>query len=257
MKLIDTHAHIYLEEFDGDRDEVVQRAADEGVEKIYLPNIDSTTISSMYRTEEKYEGMCHAMMGLHPCYVKDGYKAELDRVYSELSKRKFSAIGEIGIDLYWDKSTYDIQKEAFIRQVMWSLELELPFVIHSRESTDIIIDILKEMNLPFEHGGIFHCFSGTYAQAKEVIDLGLHLGIGGVLTYKNSTLWNEIKDIDLKHIVLETDAPYLTPVPFRGKRNESSYVRYVAQSLAEKSGISYGEVCLSTTKNAKGIFVNS
>lgn len=254
MELIDTHSHIYLEEFDNDRDEVIQRAADEGVTKIYLPNIDSTTIDAVYRSEEKYEGMCHAMMGLHPCYVRENYRKELDRIYSELSKRPFSAVGEIGIDLYWDKTTFDIQKEAFIQQVRWSVELRLPFVIHSRESTDVILKILKEMNRPFNDGGIFHCFSGTADQAKEVIDLGLHLGIGGVITYKKSTLWDEIKDIGLEHIVLETDSPYLTPVPFRGKRNESSYIKYVAQALSEKSGVLYRDICLTTTDNAKRIF---
>lgn len=251
--IIDTHTHLYLNEFEDDIDEVMKRAADEGVEKFYLPAIDSSETENLLKLEQKFPGKCFAMMGLHPCSVKDDYEHELDLVYSFLQKRKFAAVGEIGLDFYWDKSFATQQYKAFHRQIEWALEFILPVVLHTREAVQQSIDVIKEYKGKGLRG-IFHCFSGTLQQALDIIDAGFYLGIGGVVTYKNAGLAEVVKEIDLKHIVLETDSPYLTPVPLRGKRNESSYLKYVIAKIAEVKNISVDEVVDITTKNAEVIF---
>ncbi|MGI8582934.1 MAG: TatD family hydrolase [Chitinophagaceae bacterium] len=251
--IIDTHTHLYLSDFASDIDEVIKRAGDEGVGKFYLPAIDSTETENLLALEEKYPGKCFAMMGLHPCSVKENYKAELNLVFGWLQKRKFAAIGEIGLDFYWDKTFIDQQYQSLHQQIEWALQFDLLVVLHTREAVQQSIDVIKEYagkNLR----GIFHCFSGTLQNALDIISTGFYLGIGGVITYKNSGLAEVIKQIDLKNIVLETDAPYLTPVPFRGKRNESSYIKYVVQKIAETKNISAAEVEKVTTRNAMNIF---
>lgn len=251
--IIDTHSHIYSPDFDDDRDEIIQRAKNNNIKKIFLPNIDSSSIEMLYNTEKLYPGMCIAMMGLHPCSVKENYLKELDIVESELSKRSFSAIGEIGLDYYWDKTFINEQKEAFIRQMNLAKNFDIPIVIHSRDSTEDVISLVRQEKSP-KLRGIFHCFGGSVEEAQQITDLGFLLGIGGVLTYKKSGLDQTLKHIDLRHIVLETDAPYLTPVPFRGKRNEPSYITFVAEKLAEAKGMSLEEVCRITTENAENLF---
>jgi TatD DNase family protein len=253
MQLIDTHAHLYSEEFNEDRAEMIQRALEAGVTRMYLPNIDSTSIEGMLELETQYPGQCLAMMGLHPCYVKDNYQEELALVKSWLEKRSFPAIGEIGIDLYWDKTHVKEQEEAFLTQVEWAKQYDLPIVIHSRESMDMILELLQPVRHP-RLRGIFHCFSGSVQQAEAAIEMGFLLGIGGVLTFKKSGLDAVLSEIALQHLVLETDAPYLAPTPFRGKRNESSYVLKVAEKLAEVKGVSLNEVAEVTTQNALQLF---
>ncbi len=253
MRLIDTHAHLYLEQFEKDREEVLERALDKGVERIYLPNIDSDSIESMLELEKAYSGRCIAMMGLHPCSVKENFEEELSLVKSWLEKRSFAAVGEIGIDLYWDKTYIEEQKEAFLQQIGWAKSYNLPIVIHSREATDVIIELLSKVQ-DEKLRGIFHCFTGTVDQAQAITNMGFLLGIGGVLTFKNSGLDKTIKEVDLQHLVLETDAPYLSPVPYRGKRNESSYVFYVAQKLAEIKEESIEKIADITTQNALKLF---
>lgn len=253
MKLIDTHAHLYSKKFDSDRSEMIERAVARGVEQFYLPNIDSESIPGMLALEAAYPDQCFAMMGLHPCSVQENYEEELAMVRSWLDKRTFCAIGEIGIDLYWDKSTLPVQEIAFKRQIEWALEFDLPIVIHARESTEEILAILEDLQED-RLGGIFHCFTGDIRQAERAIALGFHLGIGGVLTFKNAGLDKTIAEIDLKHLVLETDAPYLAPVPKRGKRNESAYVYFVAEKLSEIKSISLEEIAKVTTANAEKIF---
>jgi TatD DNase family protein len=253
MKLIDTHTHLYAKQFDDDRAEMMQRAFANKVEAFYLPNIDSSSIEGMLELEQTYPGQCFAMMGLHPCSVKENYKEELATVKEWLDKRPFVAIGEIGIDLYWDKTFFEQQKEAFLTQVEWAKELDIPIVIHSRESTSIIIELLREVK-DDRLRGIFHCFGGSVEEAEAIIDLGFLLGIGGVLTFKKSGLANTLASVDLKHIVLETDSPYLAPVPYRGKRNESSYVLHVAEKLATVKQMGLDEVAQITTENANALF---
>ena len=253
MHLIDTHTHLYLPEFNGDIDAVMQRAAAIGVQKFYLPAIDSTVIDDILRFEEKHEGKCFAMMGLHPCSVKENYKEELNIAEEWLNKRPFAAIGEIGLDFYWDKTFTVQQYEAFETQMQWALQRNMPIVIHTRNAIRETIDTV----IPFAAKGlkgVFHCFSGNSNDAREVIDMGFYLGIGGVVTYKNSGLAAALEDISLEHMVLETDAPYLTPVPFRGKRNESSYLQHVVQKLAEIKQVSPEEVGEITSRNAEKIF---
>ncbi len=253
MIFVDTHCHLYLEDFEPDIVEIIQRAENEGVKQFYLPAIDSQVFGSLLNLEKKFPGKCKAMTGLHPCSVKAGYKEELKLVEKNLADRKFAAIGEIGLDFYWDRSFDEQQYDAMRTQMEWALHYNLPIVIHSRESIQQTIAEVKAKqkgNLK----GIFHCFNDTSESAKQIIDLGFYLGIGGVVTYKNSKLPEAIKEIDLKHMVLETDAPYLTPVPFRGKRNESSYIKYVAAKLAELKSVSVEEVAAITTANAEKIF---
>jgi TatD DNase family protein len=253
MKLVDTHAHLYAEEFEEDRSDMLARAWENGLEAVYLPNIDSSSIPGMLKLEAENPGRIHAMMGLHPCYVKENYEEELAMVKSWLERRPFCAIGEIGIDWYWDKTFVKEQEIAFITQTKWAIEYDLPIVIHSRESMDQILELLQDLRHP-RLRGIFHCFTGTAAQAHSAIEMGFLLGIGGVLTYKNSKLGEEIQDIGLEHLVLETDAPYLTPTPYRGKRNESSYVKLVAEKLSEIKGLQLEAVAEMTTQNALKLF---
>jgi TatD DNase family protein len=253
MKLIDTHCHLYLPEFADDRAAMMERAFAEGIESFCFPAIDSAVIDDMLALEAAYPGKCHAMMGLHPCSVKENWEAELAIVADWLAKRRFVAVGEIGLDYYWDKSFAEQQLAAFHRQTEWALQYDIPIVIHSREAMDDCIAVVKT----HQQGrlkGIFHCFSGTYEQARQIIDLGFYLGIGGVLTYKNAGMAPVLAQIGLEHLVLETDAPYLSPVPMRGKRNESSYIKYVLQRLAEVKECPADEVARITTANAEKIF---
>lgn len=253
MILIDTHCHLYGEEFDVDRDAMIKRAQNIGVQQFYLPGIDSTAIDGMLKMEADYPGVCFPMMGLHPCYVKENYKEELQIVEQWLKKRKFAAIGEIGLDFYWDKTFASQQFEAFNLQMQWAVDYQLPIVIHTREAMQATIDAVK----PFAAKGltgVFHCFSGSYESAKEIIGMNFLLGIGGVITYKNAGLGEVVGKIDLQHLVLETDAPYLTPVPHRGKRNESAYLELIVNKIAEVKNISVEEVATITTTNAEKLF---
>ena len=251
--LTDTHTHLYSEAFDEDRSEMMQRAMEAGVNRFFIPAIDSTYTDAMYALEQAYPDQTFLMMGLHPTSVKENYELELAHVESQLKSRSFYAIGEIGIDLYWDKSTLDIQKRAFKKQIQWAKKLGLPIVIHCREAFDEIFEVL-ETERDDALFGIFHCFTGTLEQAKRAIGFQMKLGIGGVVTFKNGKIDQFLKTIDLKHIVLETDAPYLSPVPYRGKRNESSYLSLVCKKIAEIYGISEAEVARITTDNAKEVF---
>ncbi|HEY4289471.1 MAG TPA: TatD family hydrolase [Puia sp.] len=253
MLLIDTHCHLYSKSFSQDVEEVIQRAEKEGVEKFYLPAIDSECQEALLALEAKYPGKCIGMTGLHPCNVKENYLAELSFVERELGRRDWVAIGEIGLDFYWDKSFSAQQYEAFHRQIEWALHYDIPIVIHSRESMAQSIGVVREHQKGTLRG-IFHCFSGDAAAARDIVDLGFYLGIGGVLTYKNGGLPDAIQGIGLEHLVLETDAPYLSPVPFRGKRNESSYLKYVVHKLAEVKGVDVEEAARVTTENAQKIF---
>jgi TatD DNase family protein len=253
MILIDTHCHLYSKEFTRDLEEVFQRAEKEGVGSFYLPAIDSHCQDALLALEARHPGKCFGMTGLHPCHVKEDHAAELEFVEMELARRSWVALGEIGLDFYWDRSFEAAQYAAFHEQIEWALHYDIPIVIHSRESMQESIGVVRE----HQRGklrGIFHCFSGDAQAAREIVDLGFYLGIGGVLTYKNSGLPDAIRDIALEHLVLETDAPYLAPVPFRGKRNESSYLRYVVAKLAEVKGVSVEEIAAATTQNAQKIF---
>lgn len=256
LKLIDTHAHLYSQKFDHDRSDMVRRAVAAGVERIYLPNIDSESIQPMLDLEAAFPNSCFAMMGLHPSHVQpDTYQQELALVEKWLGERRWAGVGETGIDLYWDKSTLAIQQVAFARQCEWAKELRLPIVIHSREANREAIEVVRTAQ-DGRLRGVFHCFSGTLAEAKEMIGLGFMLGIGGVLTYPKSDLPIILTEISLEHIVLETDSPYLPPVPHRGKRNESAYVLHVAEKLAEVKALSLEEVAQATTANALRMFGN-
>ena len=253
--LVDTHAHLYLEQFDEDRDEMLQRARDNDIKKFYLPNIDSSTIDVMLSMEEKYPGECFSMMGLHPCSVKSNYKEELVIAKKWLDERPFVAVGEIGTDLYWDKTFIEEQKDAFRIQANWAKDLGIPIVIHCRDSIDLTIDLVKEEQ-DGRLRGIFHCFGGSVEQANSIIDLGFYMGIGGVLTFKKSGLDETVKSISLEHLVLETDSPYLAPTPFRGKRNESAYIHQIGERLASVKETTLEEVARVTSENAEKIFGN-
>ena len=253
MTLTDTHCHLYANEFDSDIDDVMMRAEHEGVDKCYLPAIDSNSFTAILELEKKYPQRCIPMTGLHPCSVKENYKDELAVVEEWLGKRYFVAIGEIGLDYYWDKTFATEQIAAFKTQIEWSIKYQRPISIHTRNAMQQTIGIIKEY-VPKGVRGIFHCFGGSYEEAIEIIQAGFYLGIGGVLTYKNAGLADVLKKIDLKYLVLETDAPYLTPVPFRGKRNESSFLKYIAIKLAEVKNCTLDEVAAITTANAEKIF---
>jgi TatD DNase family protein len=252
--LIDTHIHLYAEEFDADREQLIKRALQNGIKRFYLPNVDSSSITVMHQLEKDYPENCFAMMGLHPCSVKENVEDEMKLVYEWLQKRPYAAIGEIGIDLYWDRTFFSEQIHAFKTQIKWALEFNYPIVIHCREAFDEVFTVLK--SYPKLPKGIFHCFSGNAQQAQQVIDLGFKLGIGGVLTFKNSGLDKLMEQIDIQHLVLETDAPYLAPVPFRGKRNEPLYLIEVARKLAEIKNISFDELSETTSFNALSLFHN-
>ena len=253
MILTDTHTHLYYETDPEKLADLMQRSLDNKVCRLFLPNVDSESIPLVFGLSERYPDHCFPMLGLHPCDVKANFIAELDRISMEITQRKIYAIGEIGIDLHWDKSTLSIQQEAFRTQIEWAKTLDLPIVIHCREAFDEIFEILNDLK-DDKLRGIFHCFSGTAEQANKVIGLGFYLGIGGVLTYKNSGLDKVIQDVSLEHLVLETDSPYLTPVPFRGKQNESSYLVYIAQKLADIKQVSLEEIAEVTTRNSRLVF---
>ena len=252
MNFIDTHIHLYAEEFSADIDTLLQVAMDKGISRFLMPNIDSASIRPMLDLSERYPENCIPMMGLHPCSVHADYLSQLKRIENHLSKNAFCAIGEIGLDLYWDKNHIREQKQALEKQLDWAVELKLPVVIHCRESFDFILELMNNRNdIP---SGIFHCFSGTEEMAKKVLDLGFYLGIGGVLSFKNAGLDKILPSIGIDKLVLETDAPYLAPIPHRGKRNEPAYLELVAIKMADVLGISLNEVADKTTKNAKAIF---
>ncbi|MBK9016568.1 MAG: TatD family hydrolase [Saprospiraceae bacterium] len=253
ITLTDTHTHLYLKEFDGDRAEMIERALEAGVEKFFLPAIDSRVIQEMLALEAAYPHQVHAMMGLHPCSVKDDFHQELEIVEGWLEKRPFCAIGEIGIDLFWDKTTLDLQIEAFRTQIAWAKKYDLPIVIHSRESTELILDILEDEK-DERLRGILHCFTGSTEQAEKAFALGFYLGIGGVVTFKNAGLDKVVSELPLEWLVLETDSPYLAPIPYRGKRNESAYIRLVAERVAAIKNVDLQTVAKVTTNNAKNIF---
>jgi TatD DNase family protein len=253
MIITDTHTHLYSEEFDLDRDEMMQRAISAGVTRFFVPAIDSTCTQSMYDLEQSYPEYVFLMMGLHPTYVKDNYREELSHVEAALAKRKFYAVGEIGIDLYWDKTHLKEQQFAFKHQIQLAKKYKLPIVIHCRDAFDEIFEVL-ESEKSDDLFGIFHCFTGTYAQALRAISFNMKLGIGGVVTFKNGKIDQFLHEIDLRHIVLETDSPYLAPIPYRGKRNESSYVVNVLQKLAEIYSLTVDEIAAITTQNSKKVF---
>jgi TatD DNase family protein len=253
MQLVDTHCHLYLSEFKNDLPDVILRAQSVGVNKFYLPAIDSSVMNDLVAIEAEYSGKCFAMAGLHPCSVGANYMQELHQTAKFLKNIFFVAIGEIGLDFYWSTKYEKEQYEAFEIQMNWALQYNLPIVIHTRSAMQQTIDFVK----PFAAKGlrgIFHCFGDSYEHAGQVLDLGFYLGIGGVLTFKKSGLDEVVKKIDLRHLVLETDAPYLAPVPFRGKRNESSYIKIIAEKLAFVKNIALEEVAAVTTANAEIIF---
>ena len=250
--LIDSHCHLYAEEFNNDLDLVMQRALEAGVKKFYLPAIDSNTTLAMLKLEDLYPGTCICMAGLHPCSVKENFEQELDLIYDMVSKRKFAAIGEIGLDFYWDKTFSKEQYEAFNRQISLAVSANLPIVIHTREAMKETIEVVQGYQGKVK--GIFHCFGGSLQDAETITNMGFLLGIGGVITYKNAGVAEVIRQIDLNHLVLETDAPYLAPVPFRGKRNESSYLTYIQEKIAAIKNIDPEEVAAVTSANATGLF---
>jgi TatD DNase family protein len=253
MAFTDTHTHLYSEEFQDDQAEMMQRALAAGVSRFFVPAIDSSCTDAMYALEANYPNEVFLMTGLHPTYVKDNYQDELAHVEKQLAARKFYAIGEIGIDLYWDKTHLEEQKIAFTTQIQWAKKYKLPIVIHCRDAFDEIFDVLESQKGP-DLFGIFHCFTGTKEQALQAISYNMKLGIGGVVTFKNGKIDQFLHDIPLEHLVLETDAPYLSPVPHRGKRNESAYIPLVAQKLAEIYGLSMDEIAQVTTQNSKAVF---
>ena len=253
MHFIDTHAHVYAEELTSSIDIVIENSIKAGISKIIMPAIDSTTLDAMLKVEAQFPAHCIAMMGLHPCSVKENVKEELAIIETQLQKRKFIAIGEIGLDYYWDKTFLTQQMEAFQIQMQWALDYKLPIAIHTRNAMGETIEAVK----PFAKKGlrgIFHCFSGSKESAEQIISMGFHLGLGGVLTYKNAGVAEAIKDIPMEWLVLETDTPYLSPVPYRGKTNEPSYMIQVAMKLAEIKNLPLHEIGAITTSNAEKLF---
>jgi len=253
LNLIDTHTHIYLKQFDADREAVIERALAAGVKQQLMPNIDSKTIPSMLAVAAQFPGVCLPMMALHPTSVKENYKEELNIIGHWLEKKDFVAVGETGIDLYWDKTFEDAQKEALAQHIHWSVKYRLPLVLHSRNSMKELFDVL-EAHKHLSFTGVFHCFPGNVQQAKKAIGMGFMLGIGGVVTYKRSMMAEVVKAVGLEHIILETDAPYLAPVPHRGKRNESAYLVDVAEHIALFKGTTTEDVVATTTENAVRMF---
>ncbi|MBN2681473.1 MAG: TatD family hydrolase [Bacteroidales bacterium] len=253
MKFVDTHTHLYLPEFEKDRKEVVQKAVNNGVVKMLLPNVDSSTIEPLLSLANEFPDHCLPMMGLHPTSVKENYEEELDRVKSSLTFENIVAVGETGIDLYWDKTHLDKQIIAFKTQLQWASQLNLPIVIHVRNSFDEVFNVIENVSLT-NLRGVFHCFSGNLEQAEQAVNLGFMLGIGGVVTFKNSGLDKVLENICLSKILLETDSPYLAPVPFRGKRNESAYINIVAKKIAEIKNVNVESVASITSENAEKLF---
>lgn len=253
MFFIDTHTHLYLNAFDNDRSETVKRAMSQGVRYLLLPNIDSESVAPLHQLCSAFPAHCFPMMGLHPTSVKENWREELEVVEQNINKGIYCAVGEVGLDFYWDLTFREEQETVFRRQIELAIHYDLPLVIHSRKSIDEIILILKEVkNTALT--GVFHCFSGSYEQAERIVDLGFKLGIGGVITFKNSKLKETIRNIGIEHIVLETDAPFITPSPYRGQRNESAYIPLIAAHVAEAFGITTGEVAGITTQNSLQIF---
>jgi len=253
VQIIDTHTHLYLNQFKEDIDDVISRAKEIGIKKFIFPAIDSSHFDNMHNLKNKYPDEIYLMSGLHPTDVKENFKDELDFIVKSLKTNNYVAIGEIGIDLYWDKSFLKQQQEAFIFQIRLAIEHDLPIVIHCRGAFNEIFEILVKENCD-ELRGVFHCFTGNFNQAQRAIDLGFVLGIGGVVTFKNGGIDKFLHEIELKNIVLETDSPYLAPVPLRGKRNESSYIIYVLEKLSEIYGISKEKIAEITSKNAEKVF---
>jgi len=253
VEFIDTHAHIYLDPFASDINQILNKATENGVLRIYMPNIDGSSIESMMKLEADNIEQCASMIGLHPCSVKENFEEELQIMEEWLGKRAFAGIGEVGTDLYWDKTFKEQQVEALKVQVEWARNYDLPVILHSRNSLDLTIQTIEKYQGP-GITGIFHCFGGSLEQAKRIIDMGFYLGIGGVVTFKNSKLDTQLKHIPLENIVLETDSPYLAPVPYRGKRNEPSYIPIIASRLAEVYRTDIEEIAKITTNNARKIF---
>jgi TatD DNase family protein len=253
MILTDTHTHIYYEANEEKLDQQMQRCSDNGIQRLFLPNVASATIPLVLGLSKKYPETCFPMLGLHPCDVKEDYEEELSLIHQAVQKNKVYAIGEIGMDLYWDKTFIKEQQHSFRTQIAWAKELGLPIVIHCRDAFDEVFEVLEDLK-DEKLRGIFHCFTGNLEQAQQAIQLNFYLGIGGVLTYKKAGLAEVIQDIDLQYLVLETDAPYLAPVPYRGKPNESAYLLYVAQKLADIKGISLAQVAEVTTANSIKVF---
>lgn len=249
MILVDTHTHLYLEQFDEDRTEIVESALEQGVKWMLLPAIDSTTLTDMKSLHQAFPKSCLPMMGLHPTSVKDNYEDELRLVENELRSGNYIGVGEIGIDLYWDKEYEEVQKDAFRRQLRMAKKQGLPVSIHTRDSFDMTYQIVKEESTD-DLQGIFHCFTGTETEAVKIMDVGFKMGIGGIVTFKNSGLADVVKTIPEEFLVLETDAPFLTPAPFRGKRNQSAYLKYIAEKLAEIKSKSIEEIAEVTSRNA-------
>ena len=253
MNLIDTHTHMFSSQFDEDREQIVKECIESGIETLLLPNINSETIDAMWSLCDLFPKNCFPMIGLHPCDVKEEYQKELDIVLQELKNRKYVAVGEIGIDLHWDKTTVDIQKNAFDQQIKWAIEFDLPIAIHIRESFEEVFEVL-EQNIHPKLRGVFHCFTGTLEQAQKAISMGFMLGVGGVVTFKNSGVDKVLENIDLKHLVLETDSPYLAPTPLRGKRNDSRNLQLICDKLAQLNDLESSEVARITSKNAQTLF---
>lgn len=251
--IIETHAHIYSDKFEEDINETIDRAKEIGVEKILMPNIDIESIDAMLEMTQKFPDYCIPMMGIHPCSVKQDFEKVLYQVENWLNQEKFIAVGEMGIDLYWDKAFEEQQKEAFRIQVGFAKEKNLPIVIHSREANHVVIDLLEELQ-DGELNGVLHCFSGTLEEANKIVELGMHLGVGGVATFKNGGLDKVLPHIDLSKLVLETDCPYLAPMPFRGKRNEPAFLNYIAAKLSDLQEKTEDEIRLQTSINAKRLF---
>ncbi|EGQ9056618.1 YchF/TatD family DNA exonuclease [Vibrio parahaemolyticus] len=251
--MIDTHAHIYASEFDNDRDEVVERALTQGITKILLPNIDLDSIEPMLQTEAAYPEVCHSMMGLHPCYVDSNVDQTLEIIRGWFEKHNFIAVGEIGIDLYWDKTYRAEQEMAFVTQLNWAKEMDLPVVIHTRDSIEETLTLLRQEQ-DGRLRGVFHCFGGSLEEARAINELGFHLGLGGVSTFKNGGMDQVIPHLDMQRVILETDCPYLAPVPHRGKRNEPAYTSLVAQRVADLRGEEVAIIDAITTENAKNLF---
>jgi len=253
MNFIDTHSHIYLKDFDQDQQAVLERADKAGIRTILMPAIDSSTHASMLKMEDEFPQKCMSMMGLHPCSVLENYDVELSNAEQYFLQRKFVAVGETGLDFYWDLTFRQQQYDAFQRQIDWALKYDIPIVIHSRNSIDECVDVIQK-NQNGKLKGVFHCFSGTVQQAQRIIKLGFYLGIGGVVTFKNAGLDKVLGELDLNNVILETDAPYLAPVPYRGKRNEPSYLSYVVEKLSLIKGKPGEEIAEITTANAQKLF---
>lgn len=250
---VDTHAHLFLDHFKTDIEKVIESCLEQKVNRIYLPNIDSSTIHAVNELADRFPQQCFPQMGLHPCSVKEDYKEQLKNLYDQFKNRSYVAVGEMGIDLYWDKTYVNEQKEAFTTQVEWARDMKLPLIIHSRDSLDLTIELITELQKG-DITGIFHCFNGTIDQARKIEDTGFLMGLGGVITFKNSGMDDVIAELKLENFVLETDAPYLTPTPYRGKRNESAYIPLIAEKLASIKECSLDEVAEITTLNANKIY---